>query len=274
MAGEKHLYLVASGGYISATTALAQEIWQFGVRLIFTPNVDIPSVGTFANDWDVVAATIDRTEADWTITSNWTTEGGFTDLDPGDYLNDQAGPAVEAFIQTTALFSAATQLRTLRLYPIQAPDGKVIPAPPYAQGSPALLTYTGTLPAGAGSGTTPPQLSAVVSMRTQQVGRRGRGRIYPPPMGSGSLGVSAEAGVVASSTRTALAGAAATLLEALTIVNTDPVDMTVAPIVTGAPYTNYARVTNVRVGSVWDGQVRRRRSITEVYTTENVEQSP
>ena len=274
MAGEKHLYLVVGGGYTSSYSALAPEIWQFGVRLMFHTEADVPPIGTLENEWDVVPTTIDRTETAWTITSNWTIEGGVPDLDVGDYLNDQAGPAAEAFIEAAGVFGAGVQLRTLRLYPIQAPDGKVIPAPPYAQGSPALLTWTGTQPTGASTGILPPQVSSVVSLRTQQVGRRGRGRIYPPPIGAGNLASGGEGGIVPSATRTSLANAAAAFMEALTYIDTDPAPLAVVPIVIGSPYVNFARITNCRVGSVFDGQTRRRRALVETYTTVAVDQTP
>lgn len=267
MAGEKHLYAVVSGGYVSGATALANEIWQFGFRLVMKTGAAFDPIGTVPNDWDVVAASIDRNETAWTITSNWTTEAGVSDLDVGDYLNDQLGPAVEAYIETSSLFSTNVQLRQLRLYPIQAPDGKVIPAPPYAQGSPALLTWKSTQPVGGTSGVMmPPQNSVVVSTRTQQIGRRGRGRWYPPPLAAAAAGTGADAGVITSATRSVAASAAVTMLEAVQRdFGTGGINVRAAVI--GAPFTNYALITSVRVGNIVDGQVRRRHQLEEAYTT-------
>lgn len=270
MAGEKHLYAVVSGGYVAAATALANEIWQFGFRIVVRPNAGFDPIGNIENWWDVVPANIDRDETPWTITSNWTVEAGVSDLDVGDYLNDQLGPAVEAYIETSSLFSLNVQLRQLRLYPIQAPDGKVIPAPPYAQGTPALLTWKATQPVGATSGVMmTPQNSVVVSTRTQQIGRKGRGRWYPPPLAAAATGTGADAGVVTSATRTIAAGAASTLLEAIQLDNgTGGIEARAAVI--GAPFTQYALITSVRVGNVVDGQVRRRHQLVEAYTTDSV----
>lgn len=270
MAGEKHLYCVASGGYAATPTALADEIWQFGIRIGIKPNSGFDPIGTLADDWDVVPANIDRTETAWTITSNWTTEAGVSDLDVGDYLNDQLGPAFRDFIATSTLLSANVQLRQLRLYPIGSPDGKVIPAPPYAQGSPALLTYTGTQPVGGTSGAMmPTQNAVVVSTRTQQVGRKGRGRFYLPPIAAGTMGTGADGGVLPSAWRTTAATAAKDLLEALQL-NATTGGIEARAIVIGAPFTQYALINSVRVGNVVDGQVRRRNSITETYTSQSV----
>lgn len=271
MAGEQHLYLVASGGYASSATALGAEIWQTGIRLLFTVNEPEP-IGTLAsNEWNVVADNIDRTETDFTITSNWTVEGGVSDFNPGDYLNDQAAPAFDAWMSSN-IFSSTVQLRELRLYPISSPDGRVVPAPPYAQGSPALLTWnTAARPVGSAAGSMmPPQNSIVASLRTAQVGKRGRGRMYSPPTplltGSG-----ADAGVINASNRGSVATAFQTLIEALAVTVTEPTGSWVRPIVIGAPYVNYAVVNQVRIGSVYDGQSRRRNSILEQYTSLPVE---
>lgn len=270
MAGEKHLYLVVAGSYASGQTPLQGEMWQFGVRLLFKPGTGPDPIGPLTDSWDVVAATIQRTETNWTISSNWTTEGGVSDLDPGDYLNDQAAPAVAEFIDNSFI-AGPVQVDRLMLYPIGAPDGKVIPAPPYLQGSPATLAWTSANPVGTGTGAfLPPNNSVVVSTRTAQVGRRGRGRFYLPISPASVIGNGAEGGTVTGTTRTAIATAAKTFLEALQINGGGGAAIWINPIVTGAPYTDYALINSVRVGSVVDSQQRRRRSITEVYTPANV----
>ena len=267
MAGEKHLYLVAQGGYTTGAPALANEIWQFGIRLSWRLTNGPEPIGNLpSNEWDVVAASINRTETNWTISSNWRVEGGASDFDPGDFLNDQAGPAVRDFLGTSTLFSQSEELRTLRLYPIAAPTGNVIPAPPYAQGSPALLTYTGTLPVGQVSGLGDPTASVVASLRTQQVGRKGRGRFYAP-----SPAVSAiTQGAVSSTYATAYSSAVATLLAALAVTTTIPSDSSLRPIVIGSPYVAYAEIDTVRVGNIVDHQLRRRNALVESYTAASV----
>lgn len=263
------LYLTAQGGYVSGATGLANEIWQTGIRLQLSLDPAPPAIGTIPNnEYSIVPANINRTETNWTIVGNWLAEGGVNDFDPGDYLNDLAGPAFRAWIATTGAFAGAVELRTLRLYPIGDPDGHVIPAPPYAQGTPCLLTYTGTRPHGVVSGAMlPPNNSVVASLRTSQIGRRGRGRMFSPACGVSVIGQNADAGVVTSANRTILANAYVTLLEALHYNEA----VKVRPIVIGAPYADYAVINQVRVGNVVDGQRRRRNALLETYTSAPVD---
>lgn len=265
-----HLYVVAIGGYVSSATAWAEEIWQTGFRMLPTLGAAPSSIGTIGSDFDVVAANIDRTEDHWVISGNWTLEGGVNDLDPGDYLNDQLAPALKTWIFATSLASNNVQLRQIKLYPIGAPDGHVIPAPPYLQGSPCVLTFTGTPPTGANSGgMAPPQNSVVASLRTQQIGRRGRGRMYTPP-GAPLTGTGADAGVVPSTNRTNIANAYKALLEDSQIT-AGGLGLRTTPIVTGAPFTDFAVINQVRIGSRVDTQQRRRRAGLETYTSVTVD---
>lgn len=271
MAGEKHLYLVVAGGYASSAAPLGAEEWQFGIRLLAGPGGEPDAIGQIANNWDVVAANHDRTETNWRIQGNWSIEGGVNDLDPADYLNDNVMPAVEAFIETSTMLNIALQLRQVRLYPIGAPDGHVVPAPPYAQGTPVVGTWTGTLPVGGTSGgMMPPDAAAVVSLRTQQIGRRGRGRIYIPGLHVGVMETSSNRGVMTSAWCTLLAGATKTLLENLQIAVLDD-GFDVRPMITGSPYVDYALINSARVGNLVDGQRRRKRSITETYVASSVD---
>lgn len=270
MADEKHLYLVASGGYVAADTPLAQEIWQFGIRLSFRLTEDPEPIGTLpSSEWDVVSTTIQRDETDWTIDGNWTIEGGVSDLDPGDYLNDQAAPAVETYCGNSTLFSSGIELRELRLYPISSPNGKVVPAPPYAQGSPCVLRWK-TPPTGGASGAMlPPNVTVVTSTRTSQVGRRGRGRWYAPPSPTSIMATGFQ-GVLNTSVPASFAAAGKALLNGLKVTTNEPTGSSVRPVVIGAPYVNYAEITRVQVGNVADAQVRRRRSIPETYASESL----
>lgn len=263
MADEKHLYVTVGGGYVSTLTQLANETWQFGLRLSLVAGTTDP-VATLPNDWNVVAATINRTESDWTITGNWTIQGpGVASFAPDDYLNDQAAPAIEAFITTSSLFATGVQLREAKIYPIGT-NGKAIPAPPYAGGSPITLTWTGTLPTGGASGEImPPQNSTVLSHRTSQIGRKGRGRIFAPPLTTGAV----DDGQISSATRALLSSSHVTWLEAMAF-GTYPSDSYEArPAVIGAPWTTYATINTSVVDSAFDTQRRRRRQLTLTSTT-------
>ena len=268
MAGELHFYLVASGGYAPTAANLAPEIWQFGIRLLVAPGGQPDMIGSLTDNFDIVPDSIDRDETDWTITGNWRAEGGVIDFSGDDFLNDQAGPALRDFINNSAVaFSNQVQLRELRLYPIAGPDGHVVPAPPYAQGTPIILTYKSP-PAGTNGGMMPLQTSLVASLRTQQIGRRGRGRIYLPPLASSVMAsTGADAGTVAAATRVAIGAEVGDMLEALQLDGTGPDSLWGACIVTGAPYTAYSIINQVRIGNTIDTQKRRRASITEVYSS-------
>lgn len=274
MAGRLHLYLVASGGYAPTATALQNEIWQTGVRLAFRLDADPPLIGTLpANEWNVVSDSIDRDETAWRITSNWRGEGGVADFDPGDYLNDQAGPAFAAWIFAANSFASNVQLRELRLYPIRDPDGKVEPAPPYAQGTPAVLTWKTPQTGVAGGVMLPPNNTVVASLRTNQIGRRGRGRMYGPPSPAAISGTGADAGVITAAARGSLLTAYKTLLEALAVTTTEPTGSSVRPIIIGAPYSDYAVITSLRIGNIVDTQQRRRRQLTETYSSDTIDYS-
>lgn len=273
MAGEQHLYLVASGAYAPATTVLANEIWQFGIRLLCVPGGDPDPIGPLAASWTVVPTNINRNETNWTIEGNWSLEGGVSDFNGDDYLNDQAGPAMAAFIAAAGTqLSTVVQLHELRLYPIVGPSGHVEPAPPYLQGSPITLRWKTPVAGSQGGAMMPPQCSTVVSLRTSQTGRRGRGRFFLPPMTAAAVTTGATNGTLQAAAQASCATAAKTLLEALQYDGVNPLyGPHVRAIVTGSPYNAYAGVSSVRIGNVIDTQQRRRRSLPETYAVQSVE---
>jgi hypothetical protein len=60
------------------------------------------------------------------------------------------------------------------------------------------------------------------------------------------------------------------LLEALAYTSSDPTGARVRPVITGAPWTHYGVINQVRCGTVLDTQRRRRRSIAETYESQAV----
>lgn len=259
MANEKHLLLTAIGDYTAAS--MAEETWAVTVRLalVFGP---IDPVGTLPSNWEPVAQAINRRETNWTITGNW--KVSFPNgLNPDDYLNDTAAPAFATWAGAGPL-SNQTRIRELKLFPCVSPLGKSVPAPPYSQGSPCLLTWTSNYPVGStGSGLLPPQIALAASHRTQQIGRRGRGRMFMPGINPNQL--DSTTGEITSAGRTNALNGQVALLEALKYDSADPLGPHIAPVITGKPFTNYGVINTVRVGSVFDTQRRRRRSVTENY---------
>jgi len=258
----KHLRLSFQGDYVPST--LPGEIWEMGLRLTVGFG-SAPSAGPMPDDWDVVDASIARTETDWSITGNWKVEeslGGAT-FNVDDWLNDQVAPAITTFMAYAHL-SNQVRLRTIKCYPDGAPTGKSVPAPSQAQGSPILLTYTSAYPTGGESGTQlPPQDSIAVSTRTNRVGRRGHGRFYLPSATSASL----SQGKVSSGAQADILAAAQTFLHDVSYSHVVIPFIQVRPIVTGAPYDAYGIVEQVRVGTIMDTQRRRRDRLVESYAS-------
>lgn len=271
MANEKHLYLTATGDYASSAAPFANESWQTGIRLALTfAAEEPPTVGTLQNTWSPSASIINLDETNWTISGNWTVIGpGFAELNPGAFLNAVAGPAWKTWMQTTDCFSNAVRLRELRLYPI-GPDGRAVAAPPFAAGSPAVLTYKSTYPTGVVStALLPPQLTVAASLRTPQVGRRGRGRMFGPALGAGQV----SQGTLQSTPKTALLAAYVALLEALAGGSSPENDQWLRPSVIGAPWSSYATINEVRVDNIVDTQRRRRRSAISTWSSASVSYS-
>lgn len=264
MAHEKHLLLSIIGDWDDSD--LTAESWQVGIRLALVFG-SIDPVGTLPNNWDPAPDSINRTESDWTITGNWNANVGLNYFQPDDYLNDQAAPAVIDWATRSAT-SNKCRVRQLKLSPIGAPDGKLVPAPPYATGTPCVLDWTGSYPVGGNSGTLLPLQNAVVaSHRTAQVGRGGRGRAFLPGLTASGLDADGRlnSGVVAG-----LLDAQVTLLEALSFDGGGGTAANVQPIITGGGWSRYAIINAVKVGNIMDTQRRRRRSLPETFQTASV----
>lgn len=264
MANEKHLLLTATGGYTDAD--LSTEVWQVGIRLALVFGA-VDDIGTLPNNWNPTATTISRTETSWTIDGNWIVDGPLTtDFDPGDYLNDQAAPAFDDWMDCAGR-SSGCRLDTLKIYPIGT-DGKAIPAPPYGSGTPVTLTWTSGNPTGATAGNQMPINNAIVaSHRTSQVGRSGRGRMYSPGWAAGAV---AADGRVDGTVQGIVLSNQVALLEALALTADPVLGPTVRPIVTGGAYSQYAVINACRVGNIFDTQNRRRRALVETYVSDTV----
>ena len=260
----KHLRLTAGGGWVPSN--MSAEQWQIGFSLALVFG-GVDPIGTFPDNWEPVSVTINRVEADWTITGNWYAQGPTPVFNPDDFLNDQAAPALATFIGAGDCFSNDVRLDWLKLAVIGSPTGHEVPAVPYLVGTPCVLEWTSSNPVGAHStGLLPPQDSIVISTRTSQLGRRGRGRIYLP-----GIDVSCTTGgLVNHSHRDTLSLQAATLYEALSTTGVGPGAAQVRPCVTGKPWTDYSVINELRVGDVVDTQRRRRDRLVENYVSRSL----
>ena len=265
MAGEKHLLLRVIGDYDDG--ALANEVWETGLRLALVFGGIVDDIGTLPNNWAPADATIARTETNWTITGNWNIEGpGAATFQADDFLNDQVAPAVIDWIPNMHLWQKV-RVRALEIYPVGAPNGRTVPAPGQTQGSPVRLDWTGSYPTGIGStAPLPLQDSMCLSHDSLVTGAHGRGRMYMPSATTGDT----------SATRwstTAVSDCLAdhvTFLQALTWDSGTPIGTHVRPIVAGKPYVKYGAITKVKIGNIPDTQRRRRNRLVETYSSADV----
>lgn len=260
MATLNHLYMTVQGTY--EATDLAEESWQYGVRLYADLN-PIPDVGSPSGAFDVAADTLSASDANWSVTSNWLGEGGATDLDPADYLLDNCG-FIKAFHESaTSYISGDAIISTVSLYAI-GDDGKVV-STDYGPAK-AVATPSATVD-GAATGTLlPVQCSVVASLRTINTTRRGRGRCYLPQMATALT--STGTGLVGNTIRQNIATNFAAVLTGCTVEGVS--DLKIAPVVIGDPWTSYFKITTVKVGNQVDTQRRRRRSVVETYSSASV----
>jgi len=262
VADEKHLLLTFGGDYVNS--ANAGEVWQNGLRCTLIFGSTDP-VGTLPSNWAPVAAGINRTETHWTITGNWTVTGpGGGGFAPDDWLNDQVAPALDTWLGQSGI-SDEIRLTWAKVFPI-GDDGNALPAPPYSQGSPVLLSWTSAYPTGDdGANLLPLQNSIVVSHRTAQTGRRGRGRMFRAGISTNSNDAH---GAIGSTYYNNMLAAQIALLEGLSYTGVGGSAANVRPAIIGSPWNKYGMINQVRVGNRMDTQRRRRAQLDETYVSD------
>lgn len=128
-----------------------------------------------------------------------------------------------------------------------------------------LLTWTGNYPTGDdGANLMPLQNAVVVSHRTSQIGRRGRGRVF---RAGPSTNANDATGRIGSTYVTNFLNAEIALLEAVAFIQTLPNEIRALPAVIGSPWTQYGVINQVRVGNRMDTQRRRRQQVDETYSS-------
>ncbi len=116
----------------------------------------------------------------------------------------------------------------------------------------------GSQPTGTGGNSLPYEVSCAVTFQTDTRGPRGRGRIYLPPFGTGSL---------ESNGNYATAVALATGEAVGDFFNSIRGSTPYVPIVVSSRAKQLHEITSINVGTVADSQRRRRRSLDEARVT-------
>lgn len=268
MAGEKHLRLSAFGNYIAGSEE-DTEVWAFNLRqaLVFG---SIDMLGTFPSNWDVVPAFSSHADTDWDTTTTYRIDGpGSTHFDPESYLNDYGAPSVALLIGAAGI-SSKVQIEGLKLYPCDT-SGNAI------GGNVATLTWH-TPPVGSSTAKMlPTENSVVMSWSTERLGKRGRGRIYPPPITTDAID---NYGLVGDSWRSTYQNVGKNMIEGLAFHGTGVGAPSVETVVTGpsssgglGSFTSYAVINKIRVGKIVDTQRRRRNKLGEAYTEQDISQA-
>lgn len=254
-----HAYLNVRGDYDAAAyPRLTGEVWQYGIRLALT--IGAPgSQGDITDGWSVEEVSESRTVSLGTVTTNYLINGpGGVTFSPDDYLEDQVAQAVKDYTEALPL-AGPVRVRELVVYAVASPDGDALPAGPDAYA--ARFEYSVTVGSAGTGQMLPPDVSCAVSLQTNRLGKRGRGRYYLPALSSITL---ASDGLFDATRVTTIADESATFLSALQ--RGTPSAPQVHPAVIGGSFDSYATVTGVRVGHNPDTQRRRTNKIPELYT--------
>lgn len=268
MAGEKHLRLTIFGDYTDGSEE-SREVWAVNVRqaLVFG---SIDPLGTFPSNWTAAPHFSTHTETDWDTSTTWEADGpGSLTFDPESYLTDYVGASVTNWINGAG-FSNKVQVLGASLYPCDT-SGRSIGS------NVAHLTYHTPPIGGSSAKMLPTENSVVLSWSTDRLGKRGRGRIYPPPITSDALD---SYGLVADGWLSTYKNAAKNLIEGMAFHGTGTAAPAVETVVTGpssggglGAYLSYGVINKVRVGHVVDTQRRRRNKIPENYSSADISQA-
>jgi hypothetical protein len=268
VAGEKHLRLTIFGDYVTGSEE-PNEIWAVNLRqaLVFG---SVDDLGTFPSNWDVTPEFSSHTETDWDTTTTWRADGpGSIVFEPESYLTDYVGASVTNWIGAAG-FSNKVQCLGASLYPCDTTGNSI-------GHNVAHLTFHTPVTGGTSGSMMPTENSVVLSWKTNRLGPRGRGRIYPPPIPVGAID---SYGLVSDGWRSTYQNAAKNTIEGMAFHGVGIAAPAVETVVTGpsssgglGSYTSYAVINGVRVGKVVDVQRRRRNKIGEAYTEQDISQS-
>lgn len=257
MAGEQHVLTSFRGSY--TLPDLSEESWQFNIRHAMVYGT-VDDRGVLPDNLSVRQEPFESTPAGATYIHEWTYDRLSQPFDMEEWVTVGLRGAVEDFIAGTN-WSNKVQLEEIRIYPITGPTGRSTDRLVNILTWDTPVKGTGTLDL------LPLEVARVISWRTNRKGPKGRGRIYLPGATTQML---SSAGNIQPGHVNLLGPAAATMLSNMSYSGQGATPWNVRPIVTGAPYRDYAVIDHVRVGAVFDAQRRRRRSLPENYREDTV----
>lgn len=253
----QHVYMTAHGAW--TTGAWVGESAQFGIRIPFATTLNPPSQGeifTPLTNQNVVMDQGTLAGVHGSLTRTWT--AGIGTVLPGELMNAAGqvdlAEGLWAFLDTIkALNSNSYRWTHIRMAPIDAQGKQTQPS--------SLFTFTAPM-AGLQASVLPPQLAFAVSMRANIIGRRGRGRIYLPALGAGTV---AADGTITVANATTARNAMKTLVDETQNVAGWNLYRPIVAIMSPGSATA-VRPSEVRTGNRMDTIQSRRRQVTEVYT--------
>ena len=257
MADYTHVYAVLEGAWVSSSV-WDGEIGQCGLRVGAWPSPTSPDplAALPIRTCELVTETHDTPDASVFQGFQGTAAGLGT---PAWTYPDQLALAASILDFMNAIkgrVSTKFAWNRIKLSPI-APDGKNAAGPTvFSLKTPLVGTDSGQ--------SLPPQNSVALSFVRRIPGRRGRGRMFLPAVGTGSLTPEGQVGGTAQTTYRNAGKALDTAIKAMG----GGTDWEYRLVVTSAASANYVMPAEVRVGNIVDTQRRRRNAIRETFTSD------
>lgn len=257
MADYTHVYAVLEGAWVPSSV-WDGEIGQMGLRVGAWPSPTSPDplAALPIRTCELVTETHD--EADASVFQGFQGSGGGLGTPAWTYP-DQLGLATAILAFMNAIkprVSSKFAWNRIKLSPI-APDGKNAAGPTvFSLKTPLVGTDSGQ--------SLPPQNSVALSFVRRIPGRRGRGRMFIPAVGSGSITPEGQLGGTANAAYRDAGKGLDTAIKAMG----GGTDWEYRLVVTSAASANYVLPAEVRVGNIVDTQRRRRNAIRETFTSD------
>lgn len=253
------LYLSMHFDY-TAASGWQGETAQMGLRLGMVPTVGAPDMGaifTLPVASSVSPLAVQGSDATWNYSCNWEAHWGSNPDEATIDLAQQADMAADCLTYWTAIkgqCNTGVRFTGVKIAPIQ-PDGT------YSYGASEWRLKSAV--AGTQASAMPPETSIAVTIMADIIGRRGRGRMFIPGLGTANANTY---GKVGASAITAFGAATKTLIDNLQ--NLSGVPQGYFPLVSVCSNNDATaiRPQTVRLGDHFDVQRRRQHQIPENMT--------